>query len=271
MTDATSNAQDNRCRLCGGALTERFTLPVLYKHDVRYLECSDCRSLQTEWPHWLDEAYATSLAATDTGAAQRNLQNVTASYIVARLFGLRNVVDVGGGDGLLCRLLRDYGLNCFLDDAYAAPTYAMAFTEPDFTAPDLVLAFEVLEHFVTPRTDTERLFESRPAVVLASTSLYTHADPAWWFLTPETGQHVFFYSAQALHDLAERFEYGLLLNGGYVVFIERSRCSSVKNSVLRLVLRKSMIKVAGALLRLCPTPGVDADHTQLRIRTSKPP
>ena len=35
-----------------------FSNKVLGKYDVAYYKCSNCESLQTETPYWLDEAYA---------------------------------------------------------------------------------------------------------------------------------------------------------------------------------------------------------------------
>jgi len=56
----------------------------------------------------------------------------------------------GIGDGLLCRLLRDYNVNCYVKDKYAVATYGQGFSELDFATPNLLLAFEVLEHFAAP-------------------------------------------------------------------------------------------------------------------------
>ena len=102
--------------------------------------------MQTERPYWMQEAYSTNLSILDTGAGQRNLLNLAATYAVCGLLRANNVIDFGGGDGLLCRLLRDYEVNCFVSDKYAAATYARAFVTPDFDRPDILLAFEVFEH-----------------------------------------------------------------------------------------------------------------------------
>ena len=101
------------CRLCGGPAQRRFSRIILGRHTIAYFQCTACRSLQTQKPYWLESAYQHNLAELDTGAAQRNLTNLGATAMVARVLGLRNIVDFGGGDGLLCRLLRDYGFNCF--------------------------------------------------------------------------------------------------------------------------------------------------------------
>ena len=105
------------CRLCGSPTSDIFQLTVLSEHEVHYYECFGCGSLQTEAPYWLDTAYnSTNLSREDTGAAQRSIQNSAAVFAISRLLNLKNVFDFGGGDGLLCRLLRDTGINCFLGD-----------------------------------------------------------------------------------------------------------------------------------------------------------
>lgn len=160
------------CRLCEGHLVAKFSDVVLHKYEVRYFECDRCGSLQTEAPYWLDDAYTSNLSILDAGSVQRNLQNLAAAYVVSKLFGVSDALDFGGGDGLLCRLLRDYGVNCYVKDKYAVPTYGQGYSKPDFAAPNLVLAFEVLEHFAAPARELEDLFQSRPTVLLASTGIY---------------------------------------------------------------------------------------------------
>lgn len=83
-----------------------------------------------------------------------------------------NVLDIG--DGLLCRLLRDVGLNCYVKDKYAQPTYAQGFTDPNVDTPDLVIGFEVLEHYPDPMSDLDQLFALTPRVLLFSTARYTN-------------------------------------------------------------------------------------------------
>jgi hypothetical protein len=56
------------------------------------------------------------LSYLDTGRAQRNLSDLAVCFFVSKLYKLKNIIDFGGGDGLLCRFLRDYGLNCFVKD-----------------------------------------------------------------------------------------------------------------------------------------------------------
>jgi hypothetical protein len=252
------------CRLCGGDLCGVFSLQVLEKFDVQYLKCVKCESLQTERPYWMQEAYKSNLSNLDTGAAQRNLANLAATYSLSRILHLNDVFDFGGGDGLLCRLLRDYGVNCFVDDKYASATYAGAFTTPNFSQPGILLAFEVLEHFEDPCTDLNAIFRLGSRAVLASTEIYSDQGPDWWYLAPETGQHIFFYSKKALELIAATYDYTLLTCSGRCLFYRQGLTGRAKRYLIRILLQKHVLRLTSAVMRLLPTGGVAKDFDSLR-------
>jgi hypothetical protein len=257
---------DEACRLCGGHLAPKFSRILLHKYEVRYFECDRCVSLQTESPYWLDDAYGSNLSILDSGAAQRNLQNLAAAYLVSKLFRVRDAFDFGGGDGLLCRLLRDYNVNCYVKDKYAVPTYSQGFTEPDFGVPNLVLAFEVLEHFAAPARELENLFQSRPKVLLASTGIYDHQRADWWYLASESGQHVFFYSEKAVRIIAARFGYSSLLSGGFLLFVRKSDHSAFKSFLARILLSRVVCRLLRGLILIMPAPGAWRDHQSAKFK-----
>jgi hypothetical protein len=266
-SDGLTSTGHEACRLCEGSLVCKFTLRVLNKHAVRYFECDRCASLQTEFPHWLGDAYSSNLSSLDTGAVQRNLQNLAAAYIVSKIFGVRDALDFGGGDGLLCRLLRDYDVNCYAKDKYAIATYGQGFSEPDYSAPNLILAFEVFEHFATPAKELEDLFQSRPKVLLASTEIYGSQSVDWWYLAPESGQHVFFYSEKALQMIAERFGYSCLLSGGFMLFVQKANHSAFKAFLAKLLLSRLVCRLLRGLILIMPAPGAWRDHLSAKSRS----
>jgi len=252
-----------QCRLCNGMLTKLYSLKVLSKYNVNYYKCGDCKSLQTETPYWLDEAYSNkNLSYFDTGAIQRNLNNLAACLTISKLYKLKNVIDIGGGDGLFCRLLRDYNINCYVKDKYATPTYAQGFTEQNFSIPDLVIGFEVLEHFPNPNKDLDTLFSYTPKVLLLSTVIYTNENNDWWYLDPKSGQHVFFYSKQALEKIASKYNYNLIIIGSHILFIKH--ISKLKDIAAKFLLKKRIVHLIKAFVVLLPTPGVLRDH-QLQL------
>jgi hypothetical protein len=198
------------CRLCGGMTIEKFHLPGVAGINIKYFECQKCGSLETQQPTWLSDVYGRSnLSSADTGAAQRVVLNHAFVFAVAKVLQVRTILDFGGGDGLLCRLLRDRGLDAHVIDDYANPTYACLFEGSLEQRYDLITAFEVFEHLPDPSVTLAHLFQSRPRFLIASTEIYSGQDASWWYLCPGQGQHVFFYSRKALRSLAldHRYSY----------------------------------------------------------------
>lgn len=253
------NQTDNLCRLCGGELQSLFSQKVLGKYDVSYYKCSECHSLQTEDPYWLEEAYKkNNLSNTDTGAAQRNLHNLAACYAISKLLKAKNIIDIGGGDGLLCRLLRDYKINCYVKDKYATPTYGQGFTKEDFVTPDLIIGFEVLEHYPNPMSDLDDLFNRQPRALLLSTSIFTNEKQDWWYLSPQSGQHVFFYSKNAMALIAAKYNYDLVISGGFILFVKNS--SLLTQIASKIFLKSLVVRLLKSIILFLPTPGVWQDH-----------
>ena len=119
----------------------------------------------------------------------------------------------------------------------------------------------MIEHLPNPKTDLNSFFASAPDVLLLSTVIYSGDSADWWYLSAESGQHVFFYSKAALELIAQRYGYVLLVSGGFQLYIKRN------NSPFRLWLVKSLLKerfgrFAKSLALLLPTPGVWKDYRQ---------
>lgn len=252
------------CRLCEGAAKERFSLALIGRHRVRYYECDHCGSLQTETPYWLDEAYANSnLSRLDTGAAQRNLTNMGALLAWVKLAKIRTVVDVGGGDGLLCRLLRDYGVDARLEDRYAANTYAQGFEQDERVAPILYTAFEVLEHYASPKEDLAALFASQPESIVVTTAIYEGQGADWWYLTPDSGQHVFFYTRHAMQIIAARFGYDVAFIGHYTLFNRPGRVSAARLALARIAMGGVGSRLLRSAVIVLPAKGATRDFNRI--------
>ena len=259
ITPEISYIQPQPCRLCSGSVNYVFSKKILGKYEVNYYKCSDCLSLQTETAYWLDEAYQKSnLSNLDTGAAQRNLHNLAACFFISKLLKAKNVIDIGGGDGLLCRLLRDYKINCYVKDKYALPTYGQGFTEQDFVKPDLIIGFEILEHYPIPLSDLDDLFSDNPSALLFSTAIYTDQQEDWWYLTPESGQHIFFYSKKAIKMIAKKYQYEFVLSGGFILFIKNP--STLTKIAAKILLKDFFVRLLKSIVVFLPTPGVWQDH-----------
>lgn len=202
--DLSVNRVSN-CRLCGGRLTEQFRANVLDRHEVAYLRCDVCGSLETEEPYWLDEAYTRGSAQieADSGAALRNLDSFAIVYWIARILGIvrgATILDFGGGTGLLCRLLRDIGFNARLYDAHSQNCFAKGFVDTGGKV-DVVCSFEVFEHFASPKEQAREVLERAGQLCIIGTATYEDQGSEWWYLNASAGQHVFFYSEEAMRIL----------------------------------------------------------------------
>lgn len=252
------------CRLCDSTADWRFSLDLIGRHKVRYYECTSCGSLQTELPYWLDEAYANSnLARLDTGAAQRNITNLGALLAWVKIANIRTVVDIGGGDGLFCRLLRDYGIDARLEDRYAANTYAQGFDDGPRAAPILYTAFEVLEHYASPKDDLANLFGLEPESIVITTSLYEGQGPDWWYLTPDSGQHVFFYTRRAMQLIGARFGYDVTFAGHYTLFNRPGRVSRARLAVARTAMSNIGSRLLRSAVLMLPAKGAVSDFNRI--------
>jgi 2-polyprenyl-3-methyl-5-hydroxy-6-metoxy-1,4-benzoquinol methylase len=157
---------------------------VLGKHEVVYHECPQCESLQTDPPFWLDEAYSKGhLGSADTGAVARCLTNQSSIFELARALRFSctaRILDFGGGNGLLCRLLRDLDFDARRFDSHAANHFAQNF-EDDGGTYDIVCAFEVVEHFANPFKELPTIFEGAERAVVIGTQPYARQGKSWWY------------------------------------------------------------------------------------------
>jgi hypothetical protein len=207
--------KSNLCRVCSSGTTQIFT-GTLIGQQVDYFECTYCGYVQTEDPHWLDQAYAEAINDSDTGIMVRNFKHasivLSTMWMLGKLDG--NMVDCAGGYGILVRLLRDFGVNALWSDPYCHNLLAKGFEYKNEKA-DLVTAFEAFEHFVNPAEELDRLLCIAPNVLF---STHLIADPApkqddWWYYAKEHGQHIGFFRIRTLEKLAQERGKYLVSNG----------------------------------------------------------
>jgi Methyltransferase domain len=205
------------CRVCGKDAGFFFTKKTLGKHDVAYFKCASCGQVQTEEPHWLEEAYRDDDSKLDVGMADRCVWTAQTMVALAWLLKIgpeEPCLDWGAGTGLLVRLCRDYGMNFFYFDRYPRNVFARGFeAEPSNQKKwACVSAFEVAEHLPSPLADFGELFRLSPRYIVFSTLLYNGEAPDWWYFT-DNGQHVAFYTRRSLELIGSHYGYRLASNG----------------------------------------------------------
>lgn len=209
--------RNSACRVCGKEAEFFFNKQILGKHQVAYFKCSNCGQVQTEEPHWLEEAYRDHDSKLDVGMADRCVW--TAQTMVALAWRLKiepgePCLDWGAGSGLFVRLCRDYGMNFFYFDRYPQNVFARGYEADPSGGKNwgCLSAFEVAEHLANPLADFEQLFQLSPRYIVFSTLLYNGEAPDWWYFT-DNGQHVAFYTRRSLELIGSQFGYRLASNG----------------------------------------------------------
>lgn len=257
-----------RCRLCGGETREVMRRRVLGKHEVGYLRCGRCDLIQTDRPHWLDEAYSQAISQLDTGAMHRNQETSRLTALLARVVGIDGAcLDYGGGHGVFVRMMRDLGFDFRWFDKYAENLFAIGFEGAASRRYSLVTAFEVLEHFAEVRDDLDALLQPGHDFVFAGTLMREGHQDDWWYYLPDSGQHVAFYSRRTLEWIAAHYGYEVFAASELSLFVRRDHSlGAARRALVRGILERP--RTAGRAPRFAISRGslIDHDHALGRDR-----
>jgi 2-polyprenyl-3-methyl-5-hydroxy-6-metoxy-1,4-benzoquinol methylase len=207
------------CKICSCSSDLLFTKKVLNKYDVKYYQCSNCKFIQTEQAHWLNEAYENIITSLDIGLVGRNIyvSTVTAA-LLHNFFNTRGkYLDYGGGYGMLVRLMRDKGYDFYRQDKFCENLFSKNFDIEDISHNgdfELVTAFELFEHLINPLGEIESMLGYSNSIFF-STELQPERNNinTWEYLALETGQHIALYHKNTLKEIARKFNLNLYSNG----------------------------------------------------------
>ena len=140
------------CRICTKPVEVMFSAVLLQKYSTQYFKCSQCGYVQTEDPHWLEEAYESTITDSDAGMIMRNLwfRNITTTLIYLLFNNKGKFLDCGGGD---------VGFDFYCQDKHTENLFAKGFefAESENNPVELLTCFETFEHFVEPAVELEKL------------------------------------------------------------------------------------------------------------------
>ncbi len=225
------------CPICANLMTDSFRAKVLSKYDALYKVCGMCGFLRAYEPHWLEEAYASTIADADTGLVMRNLslapQIAGALYWAMGERGAGRYLDTAGGYGMLTRLMRDFGFDFYWYDEYCDNKLAPGFSfKREFKPCTAVTAIEVFEHLTDPKSFVEKTLKMAGSdALIFTTLLYSGAPPpvSWWYYSFATGQHIGFFQRRTLQRLASELSMQFVSANGIHVFSK----SKINGAVLR--------------------------------------
>lgn len=119
----------------------------------------------------------------------------------------------------------------------------------------------MLEHLAKPKDQINDMLEPQPRAFLLSTVLWSGEDSDWWYLSADSGQHVFFWSSKAIHMIAGAFNYRVMHAGNFILLYRKANL--FQRVALRLVMSNRLIRIFLAVLMLGGAPGVGADFASL--------
>lgn len=217
------------CQICNHTSTNLFKTKVLKKHEVNYHQCNSCKFIQTEDPYWLPEAYENVITSLDIGLINRNLylQEQIPKIIDNCFPKAKTMLDFGGGYGMFVRMMIDKGYDFYRQDIYCDNLFSKHFDisdKPDLK-PDLVSAFEVFEHLKNPLDEIEKMLKYSSNIIFSTTlipsDINTFKD--WWYVAPETGQHIAFYSEESLKFIANKYHLNFYTNHNNLHFFSKEK------------------------------------------------
>ena len=208
------------CKVCGNESKLLFKTLVLKKYTTSYYQCINCQFIQTESPHWLNEAYESAITSLDIGIMYRNMCIYPILTSILRFFfnPKGKYVDYGGGYGILTRIMRDKGYDFYRYDTYCQNIFAKDFDKTNPESADqyeLLTAFEVFEHLENPSAELEKMLKWSTNIFFSTELQQTkiNSPDDWWYIIPETGQHIAFYTVKSLQLLGEKYGLNFYTNG----------------------------------------------------------
>jgi Methyltransferase domain len=218
------------CKVCGAATNRLFSAKVLNKYDVGYHRCVSCGFIQTEDPFWLEESYCSAINEIDIGPINRAVTSskLIESLILSTFDPNGKFIDYGAGYGVLVRLMRDRGFDFFWYDLYCQNVFAKHFVARPDVRFELLTAFEVFEHLQDPVSGVKVMLEYADSILFSTLLAPAHITKAsdWWYLGPEHGQHVSFFTLPSLQALGDRFGLHLSTDGSLNHLLSRKKVST---------------------------------------------
>jgi hypothetical protein len=200
-----------KCKICAAPTVEFASATVMGSHLAHYRQCSECGFVFVENPAWLAEAYESPINRTDLGPVNRAVSGARSVKAVIETFFSWDgqFLDYGSGYGLFVRLMRDSGYAFVGYDKHCVSLFDEDFrlSSLDGRQFELVTSFEVLEHLPDPMEVFDHIF-AHTDNILFTTELLPSPAPlpgSWWYYALDHGQHVSFYSVDALRHAASRF------------------------------------------------------------------
>lgn len=215
---------------------------------VEYFRCQSCQFIFTDFfDDWNHEDFATYVyndeyINVDPDYVGLRAKNKVDEFHPVLQYGKKthSLLDYGGGAGTFTKGLRDRGFkNVQVYDPFSQPE------KPDELF-DVVTAFEVVEHSISPRetfTDMLSYMKNDGCLIVSQTIQPKDIDTIgsnWWYMAPRNG-HVSFYSDETLRILALDMGLQYFRNLSHFVLHRASTSAYVDHIKHKMGMRQNII------------------------------
>jgi hypothetical protein len=223
------------CAVCSGNTKFLFSFQVRGEHLASLQECLTCRFTFIANPHWLAESFSSELNDLDIGSVDRCLILADFVEVLIRFqkWSKLRFLDWGGGYGLLARIMRDRGLDFGSHDMYTRPLFVEQSEISESDTFELVTMSEVALHLTDPVPVFKKILESTNTLVFTAVIAPNKIPNDWWYLMPDTGQHVGIYHQETLEALANQLGVRITSDGRFFHVLHRERLGIKSHLVIK--------------------------------------
>lgn len=223
------------CPICRAQANSAFTVCIRNGQNEPLFRCSNCSFYFFTEPDELAQSFSEELNELDLGSVARC--HFVADFMTAVFPRRRSgytALDWGGGDGLLTRLLRERGINCLWYDPFVKPRFVGAAIYEPSSRVDVTVVSEVFLHLTDPVSVLRLLLSQSEVVIMTAVVPPKKLTAQWWYLMPETGQHVSFYPPPALEALATQTGSRLYTDGRFFHVFSRRKLSFTTRMLIKI-------------------------------------
>ena len=245
------------CPICMSPVNGLFKVMIQGENCSELNSCSKCEFAFYPDQSWINQSFSDDLNSLDVGAADRTV--ISADYLSVMLKSQKlshgKFLDYGGGYGLLSRIMRDRGFNFENFDPFTRqifPTSGLRMNNSLDQKYDAITLIEVALHFEDPLEEFRRLLQLTNVLFFTAVLTDEELDHDWWYLSPETGQHIALFSQKTLATLAEKLGVNLTSDGRFFHIFHRENLTKKARFIAKrqyLVFAIASIKSATAYLR----------------------
>ena len=194
------------CVVCSGNTKFLFSYEVRGEHQAALRECLVCRFTFIVNPYWLADSFSSELNDLDIGSVDRCL--ILADFIEVLIRAQKRsklrFLDWGGGYGLFARIMRDRGFDFVSHDVHTRPLFVEPTEISESETFEMMTMSEVALHLTDPVPVFKKILEYTNTLVFTAVIAPNVIPDDWWYLMPDTGQHVAIYHKETLETLANR-------------------------------------------------------------------